>query len=205
MKLDKRTQPPPQTDHGAALMVEMNDGRRRQVVALVPGVRDALTVVGVDVVGQPPVKPADTTKPLATKPMTGDPLTDPGNILSRRSIFFDYDSNLIKDEFKPIVTAHARYLQQNPSTRIRVEGNADERGSREYNIALGQRRADAVSQAMQLLGAQASQIETVSFGEEKPKAVGHDEKSWAENRRADIVYRSGGDLCDGGDIVKKGS
>ena len=141
------------------------------------------------VVDRPPVKPADTTKPLATKPMTGDPLTDPGNILSRRSIFFDYDSNLIKDEFKPIVNAHARYLQQNPSTRIRVEGNADERGSREYNIALGQRRSEAVKQMMQLLGVRANQVEPVSFGEEKPRCTEAAESCWSQNRRGDIVYQ----------------
>ena len=141
------------------------------------------------VVDRPPVKSADTTKPLVTKPMTGDPLTDPGNILSRRSIFFDYDSNLIKDEFKPIVTAHARYLQQNPSTRIRVEGNADERGSREYNIALGQRRSEAVKQMMQLLGVRPNQVEPVSFGEEKPRCTEAAESCWSQNRRGDIVYQ----------------
>ena len=141
------------------------------------------------VVDRPPVKPADTTKPLVTKPVAGDPLTDPGNILSQRSIFFDYDSNLIKDEFKPIVTAHARYLQQNPSTRIRVEGNADDRGSREYNIALGQRRSEAVKQMMQLLGVRADQVEPVSFGEEKPRCTEAAESCWSQNRRGDIVYQ----------------
>ena len=90
---------------------------------------------------------------------------------------------------RPLVTAHARYLQQNPGAKIRIEGNTDERGSREYNIALGQRRSEAVKQMMQLLGARAGQIESVSFGEEKPRASGHDEASWAENRRADIVYQ----------------
>jgi len=136
-------------------------------------------------------KPAIDTgaKPLVDKPVAVNALKDPGNILSRRSIYFDFDSNLVKDEFKPVVTAHARYLQQNPGSQMRVEGHADERGSREYNLALGQRRADSVRQMMQLLGARASQIETVSFGEEKPKGTGHDEASWAENRRGDIVYR----------------
>lgn len=129
-----------------------------------------------------------TTTPLAPKDVSGNPLKDPSNILSKRSVYFDLDSNIVKDEFKPLVSAHARYLQQNRGAKVTVQGNADERGSREYNIALGQRRADAVGQAMQLLGAQAGQIETVSLGEEKPKATGHDEASWAENRRADIVY-----------------
>ena len=142
------------------------------------------------VVDQTPIKPAQpTTGTIKDPPVVGNPLKDPNNILSKRSIFFDYDSNLIKDEFKPIVTAHARYLQQNQKAKMRVEGNADDRGSREYNLALGQRRAEAVKQMMQLLGARPDQIESVSFGEEKPRATGHDEKSWAENRRADIVYQ----------------
>jgi peptidoglycan-associated lipoprotein len=141
-----------------------------------------------EAVDRPGVKPADT-KPLTDKPFAGGPLRDPNNILSKRSIYFDFDSNLIKDEFKPIVAAHARYLQQNGGARMRIEGNADERGSREYNLALGQRRADAVRQMMQLLGARGAQVETVSFGEEKPRATGSDEASWAENRRADIVYQ----------------
>lgn len=129
-----------------------------------------------------------TTAPLQSKGVSGNPLKDPSNILSKRSVYFELDSNVVKDEFKPLVSAHARYLQQNRGQKVTVQGNADERGSREYNLALGQRRADAVKQAMQLLGAQSEQIETVSFGEEKPRATGHDEKSWAENRRADIVY-----------------
>jgi peptidoglycan-associated lipoprotein len=144
-----------------------------------------------EVVDRPAVKPVDksTTKPLTDRPFAGNALKDPNNILSKRSIFFDYDSNLVKDEFKPIVTAHARYLQQNPSAKMRIEGNADDRGSREYNLALGQRRSDAVRQMMQLLGAKAEQIETVSFGEEKPKCTEHAEACWAQNRRGDIAYQ----------------
>ena len=129
-----------------------------------------------------------TSKPLESSSMSGNPLKDPSNILSKRSVYFELDSNVVKEEFKPVVAAHARYLQQNRGVKMTVQGNADERGSREYNLALGQRRADAVKQAMQLLGAQPDQIESVSFGEEKPKATGHDEASWAENRRADLAY-----------------
>jgi len=143
-------------------------------------------------VSQPAQKPADTgvaTKPLETKTVTVNPLKDPANVLSKRSVYFDYDSNIVKDEFKPLVTAHAKYLSQNRTAHVTVQGNTDERGSREYNIALGQRRADAVKQMMQLLGASPQQIETVSFGEEKPRAEGNDEKAYAENRRADIVYQ----------------
>ncbi len=141
-------------------------------------------------VTQPKVKPAAAVaKPLVDKPVGGNPLKDPGNILSKRSIYFDYDSNLVKDEYKPIVTAHARYLQQNRAAKMRVGGNADDRGSREYNLALGQRRADAVRQMMSLLGAQADQVEAVSFGEEKPKCTQQEESCWSQNRRGDIVYQ----------------
>lgn len=144
-------------------------------------------------VGPPVAAPKPTpdigAKPLVEKPLGAAALNDPGNILSRRSVYFDFDSNLVKDEFRPLVTAHARYLQQNPGAKMRIEGHADERGSREYNIALGQRRSEAVKQMMQLLGARADQIESVSFGEEKPRGTGHDEASWAENRRDDIVYQ----------------
>jgi len=138
---------------------------------------------------KPTPSPDTGGKPLDQGRVGGNPLTDPGNILSKRSIFFDLDSNLVKEEYKPVVAAHARYLQENRGAKMRVEGNADERGSREYNIALGQRRADAVRQMMQLLGAQASQIETVSYGEEKPKCTGQDESCWSQNRRGDIVYQ----------------
>jgi peptidoglycan-associated lipoprotein len=117
-----------------------------------------------------------------------NPLRDPNNILSKRSVFFDYDSYVVRDDFKPLVEAHARFLQQNRNTRMTIQGNTDERGSREYNIALGQRRSDAVKRMMVLLGATEAQIETVSFGKEKPRNAGHDEAAWAENRRDDILY-----------------
>ena len=117
-----------------------------------------------------------------------NPLRDPNNILSKRSVYFDYDSFVVKDEYRPLVEAHARYLQQNRNARATVQGNTDERGSREYNIALGQKRADSVKRMMTLLGATESQIETVSFGKEKPKNPGHDESAYAENRRDDILY-----------------
>jgi peptidoglycan-associated lipoprotein len=119
---------------------------------------------------------------------SANPLRDPNNILSKRSVFFDYDSFVVKDEYRPLVEAHARYLQQNRNARTTVQGNTDERGSREYNIALGQKRADSVKRMMTLLGASESQIETVSFGKEKPRNPGHDEAAWAENRRDDILY-----------------
>ena len=137
---------------------------------------------------RPEVKPVVPTDDVKGGDL-GPELRDPNNILSKRSIFFDYDSNIVKDEFKPIVTAHARYLQQHPNAKMRIEGNADDRGSREYNLALGQRRADAVKQMMQLLGAKAEQVESVSFGEEKPKCSQAEESCWAQNRRGDIAYQ----------------
>ena len=118
----------------------------------------------------------------------GNPLRDPNNILSKRSIYFEFDSFTVADQYKPIVEAHAKYLQANRSARVSLQGHADERGSREYNIALGQKRADAVKRMMTLMGVQETAIETVSFGEEKPRNLGHDEAAWAENRRVDIVY-----------------
>jgi peptidoglycan-associated lipoprotein len=123
--------------------------------------------------------------------MTGtgsNPLRDPNNILSKRSVYFEFDSSQVKDDYRGMIEAHARWLQSHRDARITIQGNTDERGSREYNIALGQRRADAVRQMMRVLGAQDQQIETVSFGKEKPRNPGHDEGSWTENRRADILY-----------------
>jgi peptidoglycan-associated lipoprotein len=117
-----------------------------------------------------------------------DPLNDPQGVLAKRSIYFDLDSYTVKDEFKPVLEAHARYLNANKSRQIVIQGNTDERGGREYNLALGQKRAEAVRRAMTLLGVQESQMEAVSFGKEKPKALGSDEAAWAENRRADIAY-----------------
>jgi len=134
-------------------------------------------------------KPDTGAKALVGKPVAVNPLKDPGNILSQRSIYFDLDSNLVKDEYRPVVAAHTRHLQRNPAAKMRIEGSADERGSREYNLALGQRRADAVRQMMQLLGAQPGQIETVSFGEEKPRCTQSEEGCWSQNRRGDIVYQ----------------
>lgn len=153
--------------------------------------QDAAAVEDRGAAGSQAAKPPTTgpsTKPMDSQAVSGNPLKDPANILSKRSIYFELDSNTVKEEFKPLVSAHARYLQQNRNQKMTVQGNADERGSREYNLALGQRRADAVKQMMTLLGAQADQIETVSFGEEKPKSTGNDEASWSENRRADLAY-----------------
>jgi peptidoglycan-associated lipoprotein len=107
----------------------------------------------------------------------------------KRSVYFEYDKYDVKPEYRALVESHARWLKANPQARLVVEGNADERGSREYNVALGQRRAEAVTKLLVLLGARPEQIEAVSWGEEKPRSAGHDEKSWSENRRDDFVQR----------------
>ncbi|MDR2710418.1 MAG: peptidoglycan-associated lipoprotein Pal [Burkholderiales bacterium] len=118
----------------------------------------------------------------------GNELKDPANILSRRNVFFAFDSYVVEDQYRPLVEAHARYLVGHPGARMTLQGHTDERGTHEYNIALGQRRADAVKKMMVLLGANEAQIETVSFGKENPRNPGHDETAWAENRRSDIIY-----------------
>ena len=118
-----------------------------------------------------------------------NPLKDPNNILSKRSVFYDFDKFDIKDEYKPMVEAHAKYLNGNKGANVVVIGNCDERGSREYNIALGHKRAQSVGKMMSVLGVGEKQVEMVSFGEEKPRATCHDESCWKENRRSDINYQ----------------
>lgn len=115
-------------------------------------------------------------------------LKNPNSILSKRSVYFDFDQYIIKDEYQPLIEAHAKFLVKNPSYKVRIQGNADERGSREYNLALGQKRAEAVKKALSLLGAREDQMEAVSLGEEKPRCTEHTEECWAQNRRADILY-----------------
>ena len=139
--------------------------------------------------GTPGASTSGTTAGGVQGSNTGaNPLRDPNNILSKRSVYFEFDSFTVADQYKPIVEAHARYLAQNRAARVTLQGHADERGSREYNIALGQKRADAVKRMMTLMGVQEVIVETVSFGKEKPRNMGHDEAAWAENRRVDIIY-----------------
>ncbi len=117
-----------------------------------------------------------------------DPLDVPGSLLSKRSVYYPFDVSAVQENDKPIVQAHAQYLAEHPARNVRLEGNCDERGSNEYNLALGQRRADGVKKMLELGGAKPSQLESVSYGEEKPRAFGHSEVSWWQNRRTDIHY-----------------
>lgn len=121
---------------------------------------------------------------------SNNPLKDPNNILSKRQVYFDYDSDAVKAEYRPLIEAHAKYLLANRNAKVIVQGNTDERGSREYNLSLGQRRSVAVKKSLNLLGVQDGQIETVSFGEEKATASCADESCAKQNRRADIVYEN---------------
>jgi peptidoglycan-associated lipoprotein len=124
--------------------------------------------------------------PVAADSLAGT-AAGPANVA--RIIYFDYDSYAVKPEFQSLIEGHARFLKANSGRRVSIEGHTDERGGREYNLALGQRRSEAVRRALGLLGVNDSQIEAVSFGKEKPVALGSDEASWAQNRRAEIVYR----------------
>jgi peptidoglycan-associated lipoprotein len=143
---------------------------------------------GQDVKDQPKDRGANA-KSAGQQSVAASPLKDPNNILSKRSVYYDFDKSDVKAEYKPMVEAHSKYLTSNKGAKIAVQGNCDERGSREYNIALGNRRADSVKKMMNVMGVPDSQIETVSFGEEKPRAACHDESCWKENRRSDIVYQ----------------
>ena len=135
----------------------------------------------------PPVTPAPITT-AAIDPYGLAALKDPKSILSRRSVHFDYDQYVVKDEFKSLIEAHAKFLANNPKLKMLIQGNADERGSREYNLALGQKRAEAMKKALLLLGAREDQVEAVSLGEEKPACTEANEECWAKNRRGDMLY-----------------
>jgi peptidoglycan-associated lipoprotein len=128
--------------------------------------------------GQSSVTPVDLTRNSSA--------ADDG---SPNVVYFDFDSFVVKDEFRPVVEANARRLTSDRKRHLKVEGHTDERGSSEYNLALGQKRAEAVAKSMELLGAADNQIEAVSFGKERPAVEGHDEAAWAKNRRAEIVAR----------------
>ena len=120
----------------------------------------------------------------------GPEFNDPNNPLSKRTIYFMLDSSEVMPDFVPVIAAHAQYLIANPAQRITLEGNADERGSREYNIALGEQRAKSVASMMKVQGVSENQLEIVSYGEEKPAAFGSDEEAWERNRRVELVYQA---------------
>ncbi len=151
--------------------------------------------VPAPVVIEQPVTPP-TTIPVeaptfsgTTEAYSGDALDDPDSILAVRVIYFEYDSSDIKDEFHSVISAHAAYLVDNSNAFLVLEGHADERGTREYNMALGERRANAVQNLLLLQGVSANQLEVVSYGEERPEVMGSDSDSWAQNRRVELRYQ----------------
>jgi peptidoglycan-associated lipoprotein len=123
-------------------------------------------------------------------PVVADHLNPNSLISTQRSVYFDFDKFVVKSEYNALIERQGKYLAANPTLAIRAEGNADERGGREYNLALGQKRAEAVVRALKVYGVSDKQVEPVSFGSEKPKAQGHTEEAWAQNRRVDLAYPS---------------
>ncbi|MRR51911.1 MAG: peptidoglycan-associated lipoprotein Pal [Rhodocyclaceae bacterium] len=115
-------------------------------------------------------------------------LRDPKSALSKREIFFDLDSYVVKDEYRSLLAAHAKFLNDRPKRKMLIQGNADERGSREYNLALGQKRSEAIKKALGLMGVREDQLEAVSLGEEKPRCMDASEECWGQNRRGDMLY-----------------
>lgn len=120
----------------------------------------------------------------------GHPLDDPDSLLSTRVVYFEYDSSELADDQRDILKAHARFLGDHPETQVVLEGHTDERGSREYNLALGESRAKSVMQYLNLQGVSNEQMEAMSFGEERPAQTGNDESAWEQNRRVEILYSS---------------
>lgn len=145
-----------------------------------------------------PANATATTATTAAKPTNTGAVTtqmplaaylDPQNVLYKeRSVFFDFDKSLVKPEGVSLIEQHGKFLASHPAVSIKIEGNTDEQGGSEYNLALGQKRAEAVAKTLKIYGVKDSQMEAVSLGEEKPKAIGHDEAAHAQNRRADLVY-----------------
>ena len=160
------------TTGGAPAKVESRTGGEKPSTATAP----ATETTGVGGAG------------VSGSAMGADPRKDPASPLSKRSIYFDFDSFVVKDEYRPTLEAHAGYLKSKRDARVILQGNADDRGSREYNLALGQKRAEAVRKALSVLGVSDSQMEAISLGEEKPRNTGNTEAAYAENRRTDVVY-----------------
>jgi len=172
-------------DQNPAPVEDRNPGARTAT----PPVASTAGTTGSGVTGSAIGPGAGTSASTSTGAAGRTPLNDPASILSKRSVFYDYDSFVVKDEFKSLIEAHAKYLRDNKAARVIIQGNTDERGGREYNLALGHKRAESIKKMMSILGVQEAQMETISFGKEKPRNPGSDEAAWSENRRSDIVYQ----------------
>jgi len=163
-------------------------------VSVLLGACSSTPVATPDTASAAPASPPAVAAPLpaATSTVanvTVAPYLDPKNPLNqKRSVYFDFDQYSVKADYAGVVELHGKYLSAHPGVAIRVQGNTDEVGGTEYNLALGQKRAEAVVKALKVYGVKEAQLEAVSFGKEKPRALGHDEKAYAENRRADLAY-----------------
>jgi peptidoglycan-associated lipoprotein len=172
----------------------MNKSVRLTVIALACAMGVAACSKKQETKPPPPPQQQQTQQPTQTQPAANQGYT-PADLesdacLRQRVVYFDFDQSTIKPEFQKIMQCHAKYLQDRPSAHMRLEGNTDERGSREYNLGLGERRSKAVANALEANGASASQIETISYGEERPVCRQHDDSCWSKNRRVNIVYTS---------------
>lgn len=133
--------------------------------------------------------PQETTTSVAPVVVSESMASTEGPKQTTHVIYFDFDSYALKSDATPIIEKHAQYLRANPKRKLQLEGHTDNQGGREYNIALGHKRAEAVQRALTLMGASSNQIESVSFGMEKPAAQGSNETAWAKNRRVEFVYQ----------------
>ena len=174
------------TQDDAQQSAEVVDGGGSQTAATTPttggtqsGTQNGGTSTGSD---------AQTSGASKGSNWQGQRLNDPDSLLYTRKVYFDFDRSEIRSEFVSVLRAHAGYLAGNPSASVTIEGHCDERGSREYNIGLGERRADAIKRFLEAEGVKRSQITTISYGEERPDSLGHDEQAWAMNRRGVLVY-----------------
>jgi peptidoglycan-associated lipoprotein len=153
-----------------------------------------MTVAGCSSTGVKDEVPVDDKTGASSKGIgagagaAGVGMGGPEDPLAKRRVYFEFDSAEITPESRTVIEAHSRYLANNPRLNVVLEGHADERGTREYNLALGERRAQAVSRAMQALGVTGSRLQSVSYGEERPVALEQDESAWAQNRRVEILY-----------------
>jgi peptidoglycan-associated lipoprotein len=142
---------------------------------------EAAAAEGADAGAAQAMEPAEEPAPV-------DPFEDPNNLLSKRTVYFEFDSSVINDDATAVISAHAQHMVANGNAMMTIEGHCDERGTREYNIALGERRADAVRRVLIANGVSSRQINVVSYGEERPAAMGHDESAWSQNRRGELMY-----------------
>lgn len=176
------------TTSGTEATVEDRTGGKSAATTAQTGADRAATAGGAETTGLGGAGVSGSALDGSSGSSQADERKNPASPLSQRSVYFDFDSFTVKDTYRAMLEAHAGYLLAKRDARVILQGNTDERGSREYNLALGQKRAEAVRKALAVLGVSDAQMEAVSFGEEKPRKEGDSEEAYAENRRVDVVY-----------------